>query len=64
MVFTDGLTSQDYFPVLWGDRKGRAGYKYPKHGGGSVYRQILNSGNAIKQAQSQPETNLQRAKIQ
>lgn len=60
MVFTDGLTSQDYFPVLWGDRKGRAGYKYPKHGGGSVYTLILN---AIKQAQSQPETNLQRAKI-
>lgn len=37
MVFADGLSSEDHFPVLWEDRKDRGGYKYSKHGDGFVY---------------------------
>lgn len=37
VVFADGLTSEDHFPVLWEDRKDREGYKYSNHGDGSVY---------------------------
>lgn len=46
MVFADGLSSEDYLPVLWGDRKGRTGYKYSQHRDGSVYTLIHTTGNA------------------
>lgn len=44
VVFADGLSSEDYLPVLWERREGWAGYKYTQRGHSSLYVMIHAGG--------------------
>ncbi len=53
MVFADGLSSEDHFPVLWEDRKDRGGDINTLSMEMVLYALTHTTGNAITQTHAQ-----------